>query len=158
MTDVFLMHRAASTHEMKLRFALMQARADLVSTQLDLTKLSECHDELISSYIADSAVQREREKELVELRKDKAQHDRLNAFVADDLGPLIAVTMRVIGKMNSEISKWRALTPEGIPAHMPIDPEMANTFQLLQERLEEHVKVVGSAEEAAAVIAEMGEQ
>lgn len=155
MTDVFMMHRAAGNNETKLRFELMQARAEITSLNITLNKMCECHDELVNNYIADAAVQREREKELVELRKSKARSDGLEKLVTEDLGPLIAVTMRVIGKMNSDIAKWRALTPEGIPAHMPIDPDMAETFELLQERLGQHVKVVGSAEEAAAIIAGM---
>lgn len=152
MTDIFMMHRAAGTAEARLRFELMKTRSELTSARIELIKLNDCHDELIKQYIADAAVQREREKELAELRDVKDQLEAIERVVTEDVGPMLAITMHVIRRLNAEIKKWSAMTSAGVPAHMPIDPDMAEVFRLLESKINHHVKIVSSREEAEAII------
>lgn len=141
ITDVFVMHRAAKTDEARLRFELMQTRAENVCLKLDMDKLQEAHDYLVNSYIEDARAQREREKELVELREKAERGERVEAMLTDELGPLLAVTMKVIAHLNQDIEKWTQATKDTVP-HMPIDPHMAETLKMLEERLTNKIKVV----------------
>lgn len=143
MTDVFMIHRAAGTQEAKLRFELTQARAEIISLKIDLEKTQQAHDFLIDNYIKDAAYQRKDAAEKAELEREVTQLRRLKKGLSEDLGPLIGAAFMAICNLNKSIDKWSRVDTGSVP-QLPIHPDMAEVFEMLEERLSQHVKVISA--------------